>query len=134
MSSESKLQVIKNGDLLVKKQKAFIRKADLIQTVACIIWTTVFCLILVFAPLVIANQTVLILFVLDASILVIAVLRMRKVITNFGMINPNETLVYLHLTFFCVMMISFLVSLVYRYKADSARERLDSTPESSPFY
>ena len=126
--------MIKNGDLLVQKQKAFIRKADLLQTLSLVLWTTLFCLVLIYAPVSIANQAVLILFILDASILVIAVLRMRKVIANFGMINPNETLVYLHLSFFIVMMISFLVSLVFRYEADQAQYRLDSLPYGSSSY
>ena len=103
---------------MVKKQKLFIQKSDLIQTIGIGMYTTMYCLVLVFAPQSVANYSVLLLFILEATILIIAVLRMRSVVANFGMNNPNEKLVALHISVFCVMMVSFLVSLVFKYKAD----------------
>ena len=69
--------VLKNGDALVQKQKAFIRKADLMQYLSIIIYAAGFSAFLAFAHFKLVQAAIFILLVLDSAILFLAALRIR---------------------------------------------------------
>ena len=69
--------VLNDGDALVEKQKAFIRKADLIQYLSLIIYAVGFSVFLAFAHFKLIQAAIFILLVLDSAILFLAALRIR---------------------------------------------------------
>ena len=89
---------------------------------------------LVFAGFKLIQAMVFILLVLDSAILLYAALRIRKIVTVFGIVSPNQKLVNLHLITFVVLTISFIVVLIYDYLCVVAVERLDELEKTSPEY
>ena len=99
-----------------------------------IIYAVGFTAFLAFANFKLIQASIFILLVLDSAILLYAALRIRKIVSNFGIVNPNQKLVNLHLITFCVMTISFIVVLIYDYLCVVAVERLDELEKTSPEY
>ena len=97
-----------------------------------VLYTVSYTLVVIFADSIENNQSRLIHFIIDATILIIAVLRMRKVVLNFRVINPNKKLVLAHLILFGIMIISFFVTIVFEYLGTVASKRRDGLSESSP--